>query len=295
MSELIEHDDKELATTEVGSQIAELILAAVKSGNPGAIQEIYNMYKEERKSQNELAFMSAFAKVQSELPHIPTNKQANYPTSKGGRVSYSFADKASVLALVRPILNKHTLAISFSSTVAEGVHIASCVIFGFGHTRKNEFRIAQGGFENTASNQAQQTAIIATYASRYALYEALGIMPSDEDTDAITNATHVKNTQAALQKVRIVECKEQLRDLVGTTKKPGLPDGAFAKFSDDDVKKLSAYCKRRKAQYQNITTEELTNELKQFCNNKHGQAKYSNLADSIPSELPIIDGKVSKF
>ena len=127
-----------------------------------------NAYPPELKALN-----AAIAKAQGEFPPIPKDK-----TAKAGTYSYDYADLASILALVRPVLSKHGLAL------VQRLENPS----GGGPSIRTELRHADGGviaasFPLGEWQTMQQLGSSATYVRRYALCGMLGIA-AEEDDDA---------------------------------------------------------------------------------------------------------------
>ena len=125
------------------------------------------------------AWAQAFADAQAELPEIPKSKTAEIPTKNGGRYSYTYADLSSVLAACRPILNKHGLSVA-QSVGGDDRHVSVTTrIFHVG-----------GHFEDfgptvlPAGADAKGVGSAITYARRYGLCAALGIVPDEDDDGA---------------------------------------------------------------------------------------------------------------
>ena len=127
-----------------------------------------NPYPAEEKALN-----AAIAKAQGEFPPIVKDK-----TAKAGTYSYDYADLASILALVRPVLSKHGLAL------IQRLENPS----GGGPSIRTELRHADGGvvaasFPLGEWSTPQQLGSSSTYIRRYALCAMLGIA-AEEDDDA---------------------------------------------------------------------------------------------------------------
>lgn len=99
-------------------------------------------------------------------------------TAKAGTYSYTYADLASILDHVRPVLAAHGLAVTQDVVMAEGrVQVFTLIHHVSGETR------TYGPLVGRAGDSWQQLGSAITYARRYALTAALGIA-GDDDTDA---------------------------------------------------------------------------------------------------------------
>lgn len=112
----------------------------------------------------------AFAAAQAEFGPIIKN-------TKGARGNYAPLD--AVLETVRPIINKHGLALTQATFTVDGtLFVRSSVV----HVATGEHHDAEypaGGF----ALQHQQLGAGVTYARRYSLLSLLGVFPENEDDD----------------------------------------------------------------------------------------------------------------
>ena len=133
-----------------------------------------NPYPPELKALN-----AAIAKAQGEFPPIPKNQTAN-----AGTYSYDYADLASILGLVRPVLSKHGLAL------IQRLENPS----GGGPSIRTELRHADGGviaasFPLGEWKTPQQLGSMVTYIRRYATVSMLGIATEEDDDGRQVGAT----------------------------------------------------------------------------------------------------------
>jgi len=120
------------------------------------------------------ALYGALKSFQSEAPIIDKNKEV-----KAGAYSYKYADLAHIVDKVRPILNKHGLAVSQMPTTLSGEPALKTIIM---HEEGGMFYdVMKLAVQPGADAQKQGSAI--SYARRYALSAALGIV-TDDDIDA---------------------------------------------------------------------------------------------------------------
>jgi hypothetical protein len=123
-------------------------------------------------------FADAFVQALAEMPDVHKDKTAEIETKSGGKFSYAYADLASIIALVRPALAKHGLAVAQAvDTLQPGtVSVTTRVYHQAGHHE------SFGTLTIVAGDDARRAGSAVTYARRYSLCAALGIAP-DEDTD----------------------------------------------------------------------------------------------------------------
>lgn len=125
---------------------------------------------------------AALVAVHAELQNPKKNQ-----TAKAGSFSYSYADLATILDQVRPILARHGLAVAQDIRMEDGLQVFTLLLHDSGE--QLTFGPIRGG---TGSDwQAMGSAI--SYARRYGLISALGLMGEGEDDDgAATKVTRVK-------------------------------------------------------------------------------------------------------
>lgn len=113
----------------------------------------------------------------AELDEIRRNKTAKVKTREGPDYSYNFADLASVLGYVRPILASHGLAVS--QTIDDGPTVTTQVWHRSGHM----FELG-GATVKPTKGDPQSMGSAITYARRYSLLSALDLATEDDDGKA---------------------------------------------------------------------------------------------------------------
>jgi hypothetical protein len=137
---------------------------------------------------------SALASALGDIPTISKDRTANVPTKGGGSYSYSYADLATIMETVRPILAKHGLALVQSPTTrydeAAGtfmVGISTVIYHSSGEQIAGHLdlpcpgRTDRDGVVHQPGPQDIGSAI--TYGRRYAL-AMLGVVTEDDDDGA---------------------------------------------------------------------------------------------------------------
>lgn len=112
----------------------------------------------------------AFAAAQAEFGPI-------VKATQGQRGKYAPLD--AVLDTVRPILNKHGLALTQATFVADGTLFVRSGVVHVSTGEHHDAEYPAGGF----ALQHQQLGAGVTYARRYSLLSLLGVFPENEDDD----------------------------------------------------------------------------------------------------------------
>lgn len=100
-------------------------------------------------------------------------------TAAMGQYSYTYADLASVLEHVRPVLAAHDLVVTQDTRIEDG---RLCVYTTLVHTSGET--LAFGPLSGPMGQTWQQVGSAITYARRYSLLAALGIAADDDDDGA---------------------------------------------------------------------------------------------------------------
>lgn len=123
------------------------------------------------KAANEhVTLWEAFAAAQAEFGPI-------VKATQGQRGKYAPLD--AVLDTVRPILNKHGLALTQATFVADGTLFVRSGVVHVSTGEHHDAEYPAGGF----ALQHQQLGAGVTYARRYSLLSLLGVFPENEDDD----------------------------------------------------------------------------------------------------------------
>ena len=133
---------------------------------------------------------AALAKAQGELRNVGKDK-----TAKAGSYSYSYADIADGLDVLRPVLSKHGLCLIQTTSLDGGIIML--------HTRllHASGQWIEGTFPVCAPGKAQEVGSALTYARRYAAFSIAGVAGTEEDQDGANAAPsaapeHISTKQA---------------------------------------------------------------------------------------------------
>lgn len=129
------------------------------------------------------AYFSAIRKFQAECPTI--SKTRKVFNKDRATLRYEFASLDDIGRQIRPILDRCGLSYRFDTRIDSGHYEVTCVVtHEKGHSERSIFAAPIDAAPGM--NKMQAGASANTYAKRYALCNALGIMTGDEDDDAQT-------------------------------------------------------------------------------------------------------------
>lgn len=122
-------------------------------------------------------FFRALSLFQSKCPVIPKEK-----TAGNGNFTYKYAPLEVIVKHIGPLLNECGLSFTFDTEDTESDKTTICTVHHIaGHSEKSRFKVP---IDKTARmNDTQKQGSAGTYAKRYALCNALGILTGDEDDD----------------------------------------------------------------------------------------------------------------
>jgi hypothetical protein len=130
---------------------------------------------------------SAIVDAQADMPHVPKETKGQV-----GTAIRFYADLATVVETVRPILAKHRLGYVQTPTDGTGgiVTVTTRLLHESGEWIEDSLSMPTGG------NGAQGVGSALTYARRYSLMAVLGLAPDDDD-GAAASAPAPKRKAAA--------------------------------------------------------------------------------------------------
>ena len=164
--------------------VERLIAQAIEHGiSVEGLERLLAMRERLKAEAAREAFFVALAAFQAECPVIPKRKVARIESAKG-TYSYRYAPLGDIVGQVAALLGRHGLSYVLKARF-EGdpvAQVAECVVHHVGgHHESSEFRAPVDS--GARMNPKQQHASALTYAKRYALCNALGILTADEDSD----------------------------------------------------------------------------------------------------------------
>lgn len=176
-----------------------LELAADPNFDVDKLERLIDLQTKETERQATVAFSTAFAAMQSEIPTIAKAKSGN---------GSNYATLEDVVEITRPILNKHGFSLSFdTNTVLEKadekstndykgyVEIVAILLHKHGHKEKTTLLVPFDYSGSKKNNPAQAMGSSVSYGKRYTLCALLNIATRD-DNDASAAWQHKKITAA---------------------------------------------------------------------------------------------------
>jgi hypothetical protein len=166
----------------------------------------------------------ALAKAQGEFPSIAKDRTAQVRSEKGN-YSYNYADLATVIAAVRPVLAKNKLSFVQRTVWSEtGLHMTleTRLMHASGEWMRCTYPLA------TAA-KPQEMGSALTYARRYSLTGLLGIATEEDDDADVAQHGHAA-AETAVRPGRRVDSKDRP---VGS--KVGIPDCPTCKTNAEAI------------------------------------------------------------
>lgn len=183
---VIQENDKNIPAQsqqmQTGSPDSLLQLAITNNIDIEKLEKLLLMKERWDASQNRKLFFEALSKFQSEIQIISKDKKADFPSSKGGRVQYSYSSLANIIKQIQQPL--YVSGLSYRWEVADdGPKITvTCIITHVGgHFEKTTMNAANDNSGSKNDIQAHGSAI--SYLQRYTLVGALGLGTAQDDPD----------------------------------------------------------------------------------------------------------------
>lgn len=155
-----------------------------------------------KRSESIKELASALSKAQAKFTNIFKSNTAKITTKSGSSYTYSYADLAELLDMVREPLSANGLSImQFSDTVENKISITTLLLHMSGEFIENELKLP---IVETGNNAIQAIGSSITYGRRYELSAILGIASEkDDDANAVPNKPPVAIPAAASDKQNI--------------------------------------------------------------------------------------------
>jgi hypothetical protein len=150
-------------------------------------------------------------------------------TASLGQYSYTYADLASVLEHVRPVLAKHDLVVTQDTCIEDG---RLCVYTDLRHASGDSLRF--GPLSGPMGTSWQNVGSAITYARRYALLSALGLAADDDDDDGQDAGRHRTGPKAVASDADLKRWAEAIRDATEFMQLKSVADEINAHHIDDD-------------------------------------------------------------
>jgi hypothetical protein len=191
MNAVTKAEPQELATVaDYGANLIEVIARAARdpSVDIDKMERLIAMQERVQSRAAELAFSSAFADMQPELPSITKGNQIVHK----GQVISDYADWASISKVVTPILSSHGFSLSFKPGNAGGqVTVTAIVRHREGH--QDEATLSLPLDTSGAKNAVQAVGSTIMYGRRYTACPLLNIVTEGEDDDGSASGPKIQH------------------------------------------------------------------------------------------------------
>jgi hypothetical protein len=216
-------DTRDVATREPSIQdmLAAVANQADALDRVAVMERLIGIKEREDKKNAKLAFETAFAKMQSELPAITPDKEVK---GRNGDRIYDYASLPYIKSIIDPILQKK-YGFSYYWSQADSPDGKMRTVFhlcNFGHERENFFQSEMLG-STTVINPVQAARGTESYQKRATLIDGVGLTILGEDKDG-----HLDPTDPELQKTLAeIEAAGNVDDLLAANKR------AMAKYANN--------------------------------------------------------------
>ncbi len=182
-----------------GLELQPLIHMAIEKKVPvETIERLLAMRTQLKAEFAKEAFDNAMADFQGECPVIKKTKDGG--KTKSGIVAYSYAPLDKIVSQTKGLIAKHGFSYQIKTEMTGEKVKAICIVkHRLGHSEQSEMEVPLGAKTDIMS-APQVVASATTFAKRYALCNAFGIITGDEDNEgAIDEGT-----------MKIMEAREKL-------------------------------------------------------------------------------------
>src|SRR5262245_21670080 len=158
-----------------------------KGASIEVVERMVALAKDVRAEQAKASYFEAMAAFQAECDEIPKSRHADVRTKSGSRYSYNYAALDEIGPIVRPVLAKHGLTLTWRHDQSTDTHAAAVAIVTpkLGHSETSgAVLIPVDQPDSARMNPAQYMGSLLTYARRYSAVAVLGLTPRGEDDDA---------------------------------------------------------------------------------------------------------------
>jgi hypothetical protein len=157
---------------------------------------------------------AALAAAQAAMPPVVKDRVAKIGPGR----EYRYADLATILATVRPVLGAHGLALTQRTQIrGEAIVLLTELRHASGEVLDSEYPVAAIGIKHQDMGGA------LTYARRYALCGLVGIA-ADEDDDGASAPAPVVPVEPSITRDQAIEIADALLEL-------GIDQAAFLKWA----------------------------------------------------------------
>ena len=187
---------RELAAQSGSANVMAMIAGAASDPtfNVDKLERLLALHEQMRARESREAYMAALAAVQAELPPIPERGKI----AIGAKVQSTYALWEDVNDIIKPILMRHGLALSFRTAVTDGkVIITGVLSHSAGHAE--ETSLALPSDTSGSKNAVQAVGSSVSYGKRYTAGALLNLTSRGEDDDGRAAAGNAPISPEQLQ------------------------------------------------------------------------------------------------
>jgi hypothetical protein len=191
-NELVTVNDGIAERPSQAEAVCNLLAAAIDRGMaPESLEKLVALQERVMAKQAEMAFHKAMQGFQSETTALGKSREVDT-----GKYKYKYAELSYIADMIRPGLDKHGLSFTFDSKIENGNVLVNCIIAHIdGHSKVTQFMAPID--PSARMNDTQKVASAVTYARRYALVLALGLVVGEFDDDGRESYPQVDRDQTA--------------------------------------------------------------------------------------------------
>ncbi|MXV35754.1 MULTISPECIES: ERF family protein [unclassified Saccharibacter] len=195
--------------TRVNTDVSIMGIISQAATNPQCdvdkMQALLQMHNQVMDREATAEFSRAMSAASGEIPQVAKNGRV----SLGGKVGYNFTRWEDMDAVIRPILTKHGLRLSFTTRSSEGgmKTIIGTITHENGKSQSSEMDLPIDVGNGRNALQAFGSSI--SYGKRYCAEMLLNIVRTNEDTDGLPPKPRQGDVITAAQKNEIVDLLRQ--------------------------------------------------------------------------------------
>ncbi len=218
-----------------GNPVLWLERAIDRGVTPEVLEKLTTLVERWQANLDKRVFASAVTGFQSECPTVFKGRSAKF----GDKAAYSFASYDDIHRIIRPLLSKFGIAITFSMDPAEKGMKVVCRVRVGAHCEETTLTMP---IPEMKVNDTQKFGAAVSYLKRYALCAALNVVVTDEDDDAARQFDVVDSTDVETLNILI---EEKGVDLARFLKYAGVE--RLDLIPKSDMPKLTDMLRRKKA------------------------------------------------
>ena len=191
---IVVHEPVAVGAAVAGTDLVQL--AIEKNLDIEKLERLIALRNQEADRRAVGEFAAAMAQFQKRCPAITRGKLVDYVTKTGIRIKYRHAELRDIQEEIKDICSDLGLSYSWDNVVEAGNLRCTCTVWHVaGHSRSASF-VCPIANANPGMSDQQKYGGALTFAERYSLIQALGLVTADPDEDGEAN---VGDTEAVTE------------------------------------------------------------------------------------------------